>query len=234
MSWTSYVAKGAIMCVASGLLAVPAFADVMVVRASGPSAAGFKPGTKLSDNAPLVLKAGDQLVLLDQGGTRTVRGPGRFTATESSAPTSSVALAALTGSNTRRARVGAVRSAGPAASTQPPSVWFVDPAKGGTVCVAGSTRPAIWRSEVAAAGTTKLDGGGKSAEVRWAPGQASQMWPAALPATDGATYTVSPGGPPVRFVTLGAAPTDLVALADALLTRGCETQVDMLIATTRK
>ncbi len=225
---------GAFAGAAASLFAVPALADVMVVRASGPSATSFKPGTRLTDNTPLVLKAGDQLVLLDKGGTRTVQGPGRFTATESSSPASSVALAALTGSNTRRARVGAVRAAAPAASTQPSSIWFVDSAKGGTVCVANATRPSLWRSDISAAGSTRLNGGGKSAEVRWVPGQASQLWPGALPASDGASYAIEPGGAQVRFVTLGAAPTDLVALGDALLARGCETQVDLLITTTRK
>lgn len=235
MSWTRVIASTALTCLAGGVITAPALADVMVVRSSGPSAANYKPGVRLADDAPVALKAGDQLVLLDKGGTRTVRGPGRFTATASSSPAATnVALAALTGSNTRRARVGAVRAAGPAASPTPPNIWFVDTAKGGPACIADGTRPTLWRADSAGAATTRVDGGGKSVDVRWAPGQASQPWPVTLPAKADASYALEPGGAQVRFTTLGRAPGDLVALGDALLARGCEAQMDMLIATTRK
>src|SRR4051812_44909148 len=57
-----------------------ASADILVLRADGPSAKSFPPGRRLPDNAALVLKASDQLVVLDSRGTRTIRGPGKFIA----------------------------------------------------------------------------------------------------------------------------------------------------------
>jgi hypothetical protein len=58
-----------------------AMADILILRADGPSARSFPPGRRLSDNARIVLKAKDELILLDgHGHTRTLRGPGTFIA----------------------------------------------------------------------------------------------------------------------------------------------------------
>ena len=56
-----------------------ALADVLVVRASGPSAKAYPAGKTIADNARIALQAGDSLVLLDSRGTRVLRGPGSFT-----------------------------------------------------------------------------------------------------------------------------------------------------------
>ena len=87
--------------------AASASANVLVVRASGPSAQTYPPGRSLPDNARIALRGGDTLVVLDARGTRTFRGPGTF-----SPATAALAGARIAQSSTgRRARIGAVRSA---------------------------------------------------------------------------------------------------------------------------
>src|SRR3546814_19025400 len=77
MVWGRFAAKCALAgCVAG--LGAQAAAETMVVRATGPSAATYQPGSKLADGGSLALKAGDGVTLLDARGTRTRRGPGRF------------------------------------------------------------------------------------------------------------------------------------------------------------
>lgn len=55
--------------------ATPAAADVLVLRASGPSAASLSPGRRLATGTRLALRAGDQLTLLDGRGTIVLSGP---------------------------------------------------------------------------------------------------------------------------------------------------------------
>ncbi len=92
--------------------ATTAMAGPLVVRAAGPSAAQFKPGQRLAD-APVTLKAGDSIVVLDANGTRSFSGPGTFSLTAASAEAQQVAFSdLLVQKPARRARIGAVRSAG--------------------------------------------------------------------------------------------------------------------------
>src|SRR4051812_45170409 len=79
LSWgrNSSVTRAAIgaLLVAAG---IPASAAVLVVRSTGPSAAAYPPGRSLPDNARLTLRAGDAVIVLGAGGTRSFRGPGVF------------------------------------------------------------------------------------------------------------------------------------------------------------
>ncbi len=52
---------------------------VVVVRATGPSANRFPPGTRLSRDMAVALERGDRLVILNSGVSRTIEGPGVFT-----------------------------------------------------------------------------------------------------------------------------------------------------------
>lgn len=52
---------------------------VVVVRATGPSADRFPPGTRLSRDMAVALERGDRLVILNSGVSRTIEGPGVFT-----------------------------------------------------------------------------------------------------------------------------------------------------------
>ena len=112
MVWGKLAARGALAGYVVAGLGGQAAAETMVVRATGPSAATYKPGSKLGDGGSLTLKAGDVVTLLDARGTRTLRGPGSFNvaAAASAAPANNVMLSALLDTKrVRRARTGAVR-----------------------------------------------------------------------------------------------------------------------------
>ena len=127
-----------------------AMADVLVLRAAGPSARSFPPGRRLPDNARLVLKTNDELIVLDGRGTRTIRGPGTFIAgVASNAPAQ---LASAAAANGRRARIGAVRGieTGP---LRPTTIWHVDVSKSSNVCVPPPNKVALWRADSSADAT---------------------------------------------------------------------------------
>lgn len=225
--------------VSGALLGMPvaAIADVLVVRSIGPSADAFKPGRKLADAAPIQLKAGDQLTLLDNKGTRTLKGPGSFTATSGgTAAANSLAGLAAT-SSSRRARTGAVRDVRALAEATRPSIWLVDTGQAGTVCVPAGEPVSLWRKDADVAGTTTITGpAGQTASVAWIKGQSTQAWPTDLPVAAGTRYTLkgasaAPAGTTLTFATLASAPTGLSDLGSALIASGCQAQLDMLIAT---
>lgn len=226
--------------IGAALLALPgmAMADVLVVRAIGPSAAAYKPGRKLADTASIALKAGDQITLLDNKGTRTLKGPGSFTAAASgstAAPTTLAGLASTAGG--RRARTGAVRDVRAMAEAARPSIWMVDAGQSGTVCVPKADGVSVWRKDADAAGATTITGpGGQRGSIAWIKGQSMQPWPANLPVTPGASYTLkgagaAAAGTAVKFALVDSPPGDLSALGSTLIASGCQAQLDMLIAT---
>jgi hypothetical protein len=221
------------------MLAGAADAATLVVRASGPSSATYPPGKMLADTARILLKANDELVLLDAKGTRTLRGPGNFSSVASaSAETSGggTALAALVDQRSdRRVRIGAVRSVDGTAK-RPPNIWYIDASRGGTVCVADAAQAMLWRPDPDNAGsTTASPATGTPAKIDWGSGQAVQPWPQALPLTEGAQYKLMTGSaaPAAIKVTLvGTPPEELQDMAQVLITHGCTAQLDLLVATT--
>jgi len=70
-------------------------AAVLVVRSSGPSAGTYPPGKAIPESTTLKLRANDMIVLLDSRGTRTLKGPGSFSASAAAGPSA-------TASNNRR------------------------------------------------------------------------------------------------------------------------------------
>ena len=232
----SLAARAAIGC---AILIVPgaALADVLVVRSIGPSAGAYKPGRKLANTAPIALKTGDQITLLDNKGTRTLKGPGSFTAASSGSAAPSSSLASLAGgSSTRRARTGAVRDVRALAETVRPNIWMVDAAAPGTVCVPAADGVVIWRKDAETVGTTTITGpAGAAGNVEWIKGQSMQPWPATLPVAPGARYTLKGTGAAAAGTTLTFAlvpnpPSDLSGLGSTLIASGCQAQLDMLIA----
>lgn len=207
-----------------------AAANVLVVRSTGPSARSYPAGKSLPDNAPIALKAGDTLVVLAGGATRTFRGPGTFTAT--GPVRAGTGLAAAGG--TRRARTGAVRNAG--IVPRSPTLWHVDATQSAKVCIADPQHVMLWRPDAAA--TTKVTiepAGGEPQEVEWPAGQATLDWPTQVAVADGSEYRVIwPGNQdPVRltFATLDTVPTDLAQVAEALIAHECQAQLDLLVET---
>lgn len=219
-------------------LASPAWADTLVVRASGPSAKNYPPGRKLPDGGSVALKAGDVVTLLDAKGTRTLRGPGSFgvSAAANAAPASGVALAALLDTRrVRRARTGAVRGTIGEAPALPkrPNLWLVDVAQPGTLCFADPAAVRLWRADAARATSVKISGGAKQAVASFAAGEPIAAWPAALPVTDGASYRIE--GTDIRFAAVGPVEQGLEKVAGSLIAKGCEAQLNLLVdATARK
>lgn len=208
--------------------AMPAAANVLVVRSAGPSAAAYPPGRSLPDNARLALRAGDTVIVLGAGGTRSFRGPGTFSpsaAVRGSGPV----LAAADG---RRARIGAVRGAGIVPHS--PTIWNVDVTQSGSFCLASASHVMLWRPDTTVPTTLTIVGqGGAPRNLRWAAGQATIAWPAAIPIANGASFSIAQSGvavpTQVTFRTLAREPADLEGVAAALIANGCQGQLDVLV-----
>jgi hypothetical protein len=214
--------------------ATAAAADILVVRSTGPSAKSFPPGKRLPENALLTLKASDQLVVLDGRGTRTLRGPGTFTAGAASAGRVASAAPVMQ----RRARIGAVRGPGDGA-LRPPSIWHADVTRSANVCVAQSGALTLWRAEAAAPLTLSVSrvGGGPARQLSWEAGASTLPWPPDLVLADGAQYRLSwPGAAApttLTFRTLPQKPAGLEDMASSLIRNECAAQLDLLIETVR-
>jgi hypothetical protein len=220
------VKKTIIAIAAAALLSVPAAANVLVVRSSGPSAKSIRPGQSFADNAQVTLRPGDVVTVLGGKATRTLRGPGTF---QVSAGPAKVAMA----SASRRGRFSAMR-----AGEMPPvpSIWHLDVTQSGKVCVADTARVQLWRGDAnEAMRVTLASTGGAERTVDWAAGQDVLDWPKDLPVTSGAAYEVRVSGSVdtsrLVFASVGQAPQDEAGLAGALIAQGCQNQLDALLET---
>ena len=110
MSWgpNSFTLRRAALAALLAAGATAAAANVLVVRSSGPSAASYKAGRSLPDNARITLRQGDTVVVLTGGGTRTFRGPGTFS------PSSAVRAGPRVATDADGRRPGSGRCAMPA------------------------------------------------------------------------------------------------------------------------
>ena len=211
--------------------AASAAANVLVVRSSGPSAKNYPAGRSLPDNARITLQANDSVVILANGATRTFRGPGNFSPTGAvQATTRTVATA-----DGRRARIGAVRNAG--LVPRSPTIWHVDATQSGTFCLATTSEVNLWRPDATQAANLTITGpGGESQTIDWPAGQSVIAWPASVGIADGGEYRLRQAGVAVptriTFQTLTSQPTDLQAVAQALIANDCEEQLNVLVETT--
>src|SRR6476646_11233820 len=123
---------GAAIAIALGSTA--SIASVVVVKSLGPSAKAYPPGRTLSETAKITLIGGDVVTVIGPASAQTLRGPGNFDAKQ-------VALAAAAG---QRGRFGALRAIDVAHN---PSIWDIDVASGGKVCVADPAKLQVWRSD---------------------------------------------------------------------------------------
>src|SRR3546814_14137456 len=118
----------------------------MVVRATGPSASKYPAGARLKASDRLTLAAGDRIVLIQAGKTRTLSGPGTFSASGSvqSSQTMGTAVSRMLAQGpTMRSRGGFSRGPDEPAPVEmrAPNVWLLDYREGGTFCVADPARP---------------------------------------------------------------------------------------------
>lgn len=234
MSWV----KSGSIAVALCALALPGMAAAgIVVASSGPSARQYPVGKKIDDGAAITLQTGDSVTVLDQRGTRVLRGPGTMALGKGASPATSSVFAALTRQrSTARVRTGAVRNGPGSGPVRSPNLWYVDLAASGPVCVVDPANIRLWRADAAAKANYGLsgDGAGKGT-VSFAAGDMVAPWDAArAPVRDGASYAITDAaGKPVaqvRFVVLSALPATSEAAAAALIEKGCQTQLDLLAA----
>lgn len=231
-----------VLAIAGGWLmaSTPAHAATIVVRANGPSATSFPPGTRLPDKGTIVLRPGDMVTVLDAHGTRVLRGrsaAGAVPVAGNGAATVNGIAALIADNGQRQARTGATR--GSSAPPHPTNVWQIDATRSGTFCVVGTKTLALWRprTDRAAALTLTRATDGKAATVMFRPGQAVSPWPTDTLAVDnGTTVRMAglAGAPPAAVVLklLPAAPVTLDETAAVLLAHGCSAQVDLLIDAT--
>ena len=227
---------------ASLALAGSAFAQAVVVRATGPSMAKYPKGMKLAAGATVSLQDGDVLTVLDRVGTRVIKGRGSY-AIDSQVlrDRGMVNLLSRTLSNPRTIRAGAVRGMSPAGPTpveQPKSVWLADIDKGGKVCVPQGSGLYLWRT---ANGEQRLSWlseaeGGAMVRLQFPPQTSGISWPSgSLPLVAGRSYRINSDGttdPAVEFEVVSLAPDAIpdnaADLGSLLLANGCAVQFEML------
>lgn len=234
------LAASAVIGVAAGAcLPASAWADTIVVRASGPSAKTYAPGSKLAAGGSISLKAGDVVTLLDSKGTRVLRGPGQFpveTATRP-APASGVMLSALLDTKrVRRARTGAVRgtiSDAPVAAARRPNLWLADIGKPGTFCVADPAALRLWRGDASKPLELQVSGGGAVGKTVFAAGESLAAWPSGVPVRNGSAYVLSDGAQAteIRLAFMTTVTPGLDETAAALIANQCTAQLDLLVDT---
>lgn len=230
-----------------------ALADILIVRSSGPSAATYTVGKKLADTATITLKRGDRVTVLTDAGTRVLTGPVAVRLNKAT-PERSTKVRGLVSTlrGSRFSRAGAVRGVAsgvgsdaasnsgsrPAgASFRPTSLWFADADKGGTVCLADRARLTLFRSQTSEVGRMRLEpeAGGEAYLVFVPRGVNEVQWPRVRPAA-GSRWIYRPdwqtslGSEPVRFAIqrIAVVEDDPVALAQALLAAGCQSQLEYM------
>ncbi|HEX9955059.1 MAG TPA: hypothetical protein VGB48_07590 [Allosphingosinicella sp.] len=213
-----------ILAAAAAFTAVAADANVLVVRSSGPSAKSYPPGHSFPDAAQVSLRPGDVMIVLGGQATRTLRGPGTF-------PVSAGATKVAMASAARRGRFSAMR----AGDVPPaPSVWHLDVSQSGTFCVPDGGKVQLWRADASEkVSLTLAPAGGAARTVEWPAGEDMLDWPKELPVAADAAYQVSSSGSAdtskLVFASVGAAPQDEQGLAQTLIAKGCQNQLDTLL-----
>jgi hypothetical protein len=240
MRWTEKFMCTAAITGLAFALAPAAVAEPMVIKYQGPAAQNYKPGKKLPANQPVTLKVGETLTVLDERGTRTLRGPGTFSTSsapnaKSVGPTSLASLVKT--SSVRRARTGAVRGTNTAkAPARSPNLWFVDIAKGGTICVADFNRLQLWRADTTQPLKVTASSTGASGTTSFLKGQSTANWPGQAVPVEGGRYTIAgtDGRAAVTVVLVKMTVKGdeaLDVMASNLLSRGCQTQGELLAET---
>lgn len=220
---------------ACGTLAYGTASAGVVVSSSGPSASSYPVGKKLGDDERIVLARGDTLTVLDNGGTRVLRGAGTYTLGQQAGRARSDTFAVLTRQGAaRRVRTGAVRVGDGASPDGSPNLWYVNVRNSGTHCLAGPDGVRLWRSasEGEAAYTVRPAGAESSTTVNFGDGETLLAWGnTTYPITDQSSFEIAgPGGAKVSvtFMLLGEMPGDAEGLAERLIAKGCANQLELL------
>lgn len=204
---------------------------LLILRATGPTARLYRPGTRIAANTRLNLRPGDAVVVLQMRGPAQFRGPGSFRASQPPPRPSRLRTAAP-----------ALASGPLISSVSPASVWHVDARAEGRLCTQPGTPLALWRPSSAQEGQVTLSiEGEEPVLLNWPAGQATLPVPERL-LRDGATLTLAPAEGGTRRLDIVVMPSGAAegaedendALASALIAFGCRSQLDTLISTTRR
>jgi hypothetical protein len=231
-------AAAAVMAVA---VVGTAAAQSMVVRSTGPSASKYPTGAKLKAADKLTLVAGDKIVLMQAGKTRTLSGPGTFGASgtvQASQSMSGTVTRMLAKGPSTRSRGGFSR--GPndpiPVDARAPNLWLLDYREAGTFCVVDPATLMLWRPNMEGDTALEIEGAGKKATVALVDGANFRKWPTdTVPVQYGVDYKLSGGGlakpVTVRFTSLASAPDTVEGSIDMLVTKGCSPQLNRLVDT---
>ncbi len=220
-------------------LSTAAAADALVVRSTGPSAASYPVGRRLPDTERVVLRAGDRVVIVAQGGTRTLSGPGNFpvrATVQTTQGRSTTLNRYLSASGGSISRTGAVR--GSVQDSVAPNLWVVDIASGGTFCTTDMANVTLWRADMTQ-DTLLMVENVAAPEVKsslaFVAGQNFRRWPSEeMPITEGQSYRITgPGMTESSIISFVAMPavtpdTGADAIATSLAERNCMGQLAQL------
>ncbi len=230
----------AAVAVAAIALAGTAAAQSMVVRSTGPSASKYPTGAKLKSSDKLTLVAGDKIVLMQAGKTRTLSGPGTFGATGTVQASQSLGgnvTRMLAKGPTMRSRGGFSRGDTPAATdVRAPNLWLLDYREAGTFCVLDPALLMLWRPNMEGDTALEIESAGKKTTVAIVDGANFRKWPTdVLPVQYGTDYRLSGGGlaapVTVRFAPMDNAPDTVEGSIDMLMAKGCSPQLNRLVDT---
>lgn len=233
MSWARKICAGVAICAVGVTMAPQVALAGVVVSSSGPSAGSYPVGRQIGASDRIVLRDGDSLTVLDNGGTRVFRGAGTFTLSQQSGASRSRAFASLTTQRSAaRARTGAVRSTGATEVTNP-SLWYVDVATSGTICLPGADNVRLWRANTQAESTYAIAAdGGNGASVTFPAGEMLAAWDIYNLPEAGTTYHIGHGtgsnAVAVNFVFLDEMPATPEDMASTLIANGCTTQLEQM------
>lgn len=227
-------AVAAIACVGT------AAAQSMVVRSTGPSASKYPAGAKLKSADKLTLVAGDRIVLMQAGKTRTLSGPGTFGATGTVQASQSLGgnvTRMLAKGPTMRSRGGFSRGDTPeTGDVRAPNLWLLDYREAGTFCVLDPAVLMLWRPNMEGDTALEIESAGKKTTVAIVDGANFRKWPTdVLPVQYGTDYRLSGGGlakpVTVRFASVENAPDTVEGSIDMLMAKGCSPQLNRLVDT---
>ena len=119
-----------------------------------------------------------------------------------------------------------------------PTIWHVDVTQSGTFCLADAGSVMLWRPDASAPATLTIDRPGRRlrATSTGRPGSRPSPGRADAPIASGGAYSLARRGvavptqdhlPDAQFQQ----PTDLQAVAAALIANGCQEQLDVLVET---
>ncbi|MGN6514289.1 MAG: hypothetical protein ACTHLR_00430 [Rhizomicrobium sp.] len=204
-------------------------AQYVVVEARG---VNLKVGTIVDPTKPLILKQGQHLTLISDGG-QTIKLDGPF----EKAPVAAqgVQLAAAFGAlasnnNGRLGEIGTTRATG---KVNLPAPWLLDAVHPGAECLQEGAAPVLWRPTADGAADVVITPADRSwkAEAKWPSGQTELPIKADMGVHGGASYFIAVNGSEsaISVSTVPSVLTNDQMRAAWMLQKGCTPQAEALL-----